>query len=151
MLYFEDFVSGTRKRLGSVTLSAEDIIEFASEYDPQPMHTDETAARQSMFGGLVASGWQGCCLIMRLFYDGFLHEVASLGGPGIQETKFLKPVRPGDTLTLEVSFGDKRVSKSRPTMGFVGVHYELLNQHGACVTSMDNVIMISRRDSEAVG
>lgn len=148
MLYFEDFSTGSRQRYGSVTVSAEEIIAFAKEYDPQPMHVDEEAAKGSLLGGLVASGWHSCCLMMRLICDGFLLNSASLGGPGVEETKFLKPVRPGDTLTLDVAVGDKRVSKSRPSMGLISLHYELINQREEPVLALDTVLMIRRRAGE---
>ena len=151
MLYFEDFVVGTRQVYGSVSVSAEDMIAFAREYDAQPMHVDPQAAGQSMFGGLVASGWHSCCLMTRLMCDGFLLGSASLGAPGIQDVKFLQPVRPGDSIRLETLVRDVRVSQSRPSIGLVGLHFELINQHGACVLTMDNVMMIRRRPQGEVG
>ena len=151
MRYFEDFASGTRERYGSVTVSAEDIISFAREFDDQPMHVDARAAEQSLFGGLVASGWHSCCLMMRLMYDGFLCHSASLGAPGVRETKFLRPVRPGDTLTYEVTVQDKRASSSRPDLGLVGLHHELINQRGECVLTSENVMMIRRDPDRKTG
>lgn len=151
LLYFEDFVVGTRQVYGSVSVSAADIIAFAEEYDAQPMHVDPQAAEQSMFGGLVASGWHSCCLMTRLMCDGFLLGSAALGAPGIQDVKFLQPVRPGDILRLETVVRDGRISQSRPRIGLVGLHFELINQRGACVLTMDNVMMIRRRPQGEVG
>lgn len=145
LLYFEDFVAGTRQVYGSVTVSAADMIAFAEDYDAQPMHVDPQAAAQSMFGGLVASGWHSCCLLTRLMCDGFLLGSASLGAPGIEDVKFLQPVRPGDSVRLETLVRHSRVSNSRPHIGLVGLHFELINQHGVCVLTMDNVMMIRRR------
>lgn len=148
LLYFEDFVPGTIETYGPLSVSAKEIIAFAREYDPQPMHIDAVAAKETMFGGLVASGWHSCCLFMRLMCDGFLLKSASLGAPGVDEVKFLKPVRPGDQLSLQTTVNDRRVSASRPYMGFVSFSFVLINHKNERVLTMQNVIMIRRRAAD---
>ena len=145
MLYFEDFLPGQVAVYGPVTITAQDIIAFASEYDPQPMHTDEEAARGLMLGGLAASGWHTCCLFMRLICDSFLLNSGSLGAPGIEEVKFRKPIHPGDQLTLQMTVGEVRVSASRPQLGLIDLSYAMHNQTGACVMTLRNVQMMRRR------
>src|ERR1700682_125628 len=97
-IYFEDIVPGSVITFGPRTITREEIIAFAAEFDPQPMHLDEEAAKKTMLGGLSASGWHSCAIMMRLIYDGFLVNAASMGAPGIDEVKWLKPVRPGGSL-----------------------------------------------------
>ena len=97
--YWEDFKVGERIVVGTVGVDRDEVIEFASRYDPQPFHVDEEAAKQSIYGGLIASGWHSCALIMRLISDSYMLEAASLGSPGVENVRWPKPVRPGDTLT----------------------------------------------------
>ena len=103
MRYWEDIKEGEVVELGSRTMDKERMVAFAREFDPQPFHTDEKAAEASIYGGLIASGWLTGSMLMRLFYDGFLKDTASLGSPGIDELRWLKPVRPGDTLTVRLT------------------------------------------------
>src|SRR5258708_421531 len=98
MRYFEDFQVGDIFDLGSTTVTEEEIISFARQFDPQPFHTDPVLAKDSIFGGLVASGWHTTAMFMRLFFDGLLHETASIASPGVDDVRWLKPVRPGDVL-----------------------------------------------------
>jgi acyl dehydratase len=144
---FEDFTSGTSRMLGSVTVSKDDIIAFAREYDPQPFHLDEIAAKDSFIGTLVASGWHTCSLNMRLFADGMLLDSTGLGAPGIEEVKWLKPVRPGDTLRSRLTVLETRASKSRPAVGLVHGLFELLNQADEIVMTQTNWVMFARRDA----
>jgi acyl dehydratase len=124
--YFEDYVPGSTFEYGSVKLTESEIIEFATKFDPQPFHVDPAAAATGPFGGLIASGWHTASLMMRMLADGYLSKVASLGSPGIDELRWLKPVRPGDVLRLRVSVLDSRVSKSKPDRGLVRSLIEVL-------------------------
>lgn len=132
-LHWEDFKVGETIQLGERTVSREEIIAFAAEFDPQPMHMDEMAAKDSMLGGLAASGWHSCALMMRMMYDGYLFNSSSLGSPGLDEIKFVAPVRPGDTLKAQFTCLQTRPSQSRPEMGLCKMLYELFNQHGQLV------------------
>jgi acyl dehydratase len=144
-LYFEDFVPGTAAEYGPRTVTREEILAFAAEFDPQPMHLDDAAARATMLGGLAVSGWHSCCLMMRLMADGFLLDSSSQGSPGVGEVRWLKPVRPGDTLTLRASVKEARVSKSRPDVGLVKLLLELLNQRGETPVTCGTTILFGRR------
>ncbi|MCB5173819.1 MaoC family dehydratase [Microvirga lenta] len=145
---FEDFVPGTTEVLGPVTVSKEDILAFAREYDPQPFHVDEIAARDSFVGTLIGSGWHTACINMRLLADGRILDSTSMGSPGIDELKWLKPVRPGDTLRSRMNVEESRPSKSRPSIGLVRFRFELMNQNDETVMTQGNWIMFGRRDAE---
>jgi len=145
---FEDFIPGTTEVLGPVTVSKDDILAFAREYDPQPFHVDEFAARDSFIGSLIASGWHTACINMRLVADGKILDSTSMGAPGIEELKWLKPVQPGDTLRSRMNVVESRPSKSRPSIGLVRFHYEVVNQNDEIVMTQDNWIMFGRRDAE---
>jgi acyl dehydratase len=148
-IYFEDFVPGAVTTYGPRTVTREEIIAFASEFDPQPMHLDEEAAKKTMLGGLSASGWHSCAIMMRLLYDGFLVNAASMGAPGIDEMKWLKPVRPGDALSVRLTVLDKREPKTRPELGFVQFRCELLNQQGEVVLDSAYPGMFAKRNRGA--
>ena len=148
-IYFEDLVPGTVITHGPRIVTREEIIAFASEFDPQPMHLDEEAAKKTMLGGLSASGWHTCAIMMRLIYDGFLVNAASMGAPGIDEVKWLKPVRPGDGLSVRLTALSKREPKTRPDMGFVQFRCEVLNQHGEIVLEADYPGMFAKRNRQA--
>ena len=143
--YFEDFVPGSVAQYGPRTVTREEIVGFAAEFDPQPMHLDEAAARASMLGALAASGWHTCALLMRMICDWFILDAASLGAPGVDEVKWLKPVRPGDALTVRRTVLATRISNSRPDMGFVQFLYELINQDGEKVMTLSCPAMLYRR------
>ena len=143
--YWEDFYPGQVLEAGGASLSAEEIIEFGKKYDPQPFHVDEEQAKQSVFGGLIASGWQTASLCMRLICDLYLLEAASLGSPGVDELRWVKPVYPGDTLHLKSTVLETRASASRPDMGTVRSRSEVYNQHGELVMHMSGVGMFRRR------
>jgi acyl dehydratase len=145
LLHWEDFAAGTVTRYGPRTITREEIIAFAEEFDPQPMHADEEAARATMMGGLVASGWHTCALAMRMMADGFVLASASMGSPGVEELRWLKPVRPGDSLTLRATVLEMRTSNRRPGMGFVKFAYEMLDQTDTCVMTLVSTMMIARR------
>jgi acyl dehydratase len=134
--YLEDFHPGQTIELGSCSVSREEMLEFARRYDPQPFHVDEEAAKQSIYGGLIASGWHTAAMFMRLLVDGIARNSASMGSPGIDEIRWLKPVRPGDTLTARVVILDVVPSRSKPDRGHVRGSYEVFNQKGEKVMTM---------------
>jgi len=126
--YFEDYVPGSVFEYGSITLSQDEIVEFAKRFDPQFIHTDPLAAAQGPFGGLIASGWHTAAVMMRLFVDHYLSHVASMASPGIDELRWLRPVRPGDSLSIRVSILEANRSRSKPDRGMVRSLIEVLNQ-----------------------
>jgi acyl dehydratase len=144
-LYFEDFKAGTVFELGNVQMTRERIISFAREFDPQPFHLDEKAAARSHFGGLIASGWHTCSVFMRLFVEGVLGKAASLGSPGVEEIRWLKPVRPGDVLRARYTVVSAEPSRSRADRGTVLSLAELFNQDGVLVMTLKARNLMSRR------
>jgi acyl dehydratase len=148
-LHFEDFAPGQIREFGPRVITREEIVAFAAEFDPQPMHLDEEAARHTMLGGLAASGWHSCGLMMRMMCDGFLLNSSSMGANAIEEVCWLKPVRPGDRLTLRATVLDTRTSKSRPDLGFIGTLMELHNQSGECGMTLKAALMMGRRAGAA--
>jgi acyl dehydratase len=147
--WFEDFPEGSVREFGGITLGREDILAFARQYDPQPFHVDEEAARHTAFGGLVASGWQTCALVTRMACDAFLLDTATAGSPGIESVRWLKPVRPGDTLRVRMRTLEARPLKTRPQLGLVLVRYDVLNQRDESVLTMDGKTMMFRRTAVA--
>ena len=145
-LYFEDFEPGEVFELGERTLSREEIIAFASEYDPQPFHVDEVAAEGSAFGGLIASGWHTGSVFMRLYADALLSRAAAMGSPGVEELRWLKPVRPGDTLTARVTVLGTTPSARNPKRGTVHLFAEVDNQRGEAVMTMKARGLFARRE-----
>jgi acyl dehydratase len=146
-LFWEDFDVGQVNEYGRKLVTAEEIKEFAAEFDPQPMHLDEEAARATLVGGLCASGWHTCAIMMRIVADGFVLNSSSMGAPGVEEVRWLAPVRPGDTLRVRVTVLDKKASQSRPLLGFVGLFFEVLNEAGTCVMTSRTNMMFARRAS----
>jgi len=134
--YWEDFTPGWTYDSTARSLSAEDIVRFAREYDPQVYHTDAEAAKATPFGGLIASGWQTCGVMMRLMCDGYLLESACVGSPGLEEVRWLKPVRPGDALRLRSTVLEQTPSQKRADRGTVKFAWEALNQAGEVVCSI---------------
>ncbi len=143
--YLEDLEVGRTVEVGQVTVTAEEIVAFARQFDPQPFHTDEAAARGSPFGGLIASGWHTASLCMRLVVERLIDPVTTLGSPGVDELRWLRPVRPGDTLTLHVTVLEATPSRSKPDRGIGRFRYELSNQRGESVMTMVALGMIRRR------
>ena len=135
--YFEDYVAGSIHEFGPIPVEEEEVIAFARRYDPQIFHTDPEAARETAFGGLIASGWHTASLMMRLFVDHFLSHVASLGSPGVEELRWVKPVRPGDELSIRVTILDTRRSRSKPDRGIVRSSIEVLKQEDEVVMTME--------------
>lgn len=145
MRVFEDFTPGLVIACGSVTVTEAEIVAFASEFDPQPFHLDAEAAAHTLLGGLAASGWHSVCLVMRLICESFLLDSTSMGSPGVEEVRWLKPVRPGDTLSLTATVQEARASRSRADMGLVKFQFDLSNQRDEHVLTMSNVLMFGRR------
>jgi acyl dehydratase len=143
---FEDFVPGSVRTSGTVLVTEEEIIEFAKRYDPQVFHTDPVAARDSIYGGLVASGWHTAAMAMRLIVENYLSGVASVGSPGVDEVRWSKPVRPGDRLSVRVTVLEARRSESKPDRGIVRSLVEVLNQDMAVVMSFKGVTMVLCRN-----
>jgi acyl dehydratase len=147
MRYFEDFQIGQELPLGRYAVTRGEIVAFAAEFDPQPFHLDEAAGADSLLGGLAASGWHTCALFMRILYDGWLREAASMGSPGVDMLKWVRPVRPGDVLSGRSIVLDTRASNSRADRGFVRLRHEIVNGRGEIVMLAENPIMFSRRPS----
>jgi len=146
-LTFDDFPPGRFGSFGPHHVTREDILAFAGEFDPQPMHLDEEAASKSMLRGLSGSGWHLCSLMMRMMADGFITRAASLGSPGVDEVRWLSPLRPGDDLTLEVDVLEARASKSRPELGIVKFKCTARNAKSQVLCEMTSPILIRRRDT----
>jgi acyl dehydratase len=144
-IYLEDFAPGQSHGLGSRSLGRDEIVAFAREYDPQPFHLDEEAARKSPYGGLIASGWQTSAVFMRLLVDGLLCRTASMGSPGVQDLRWLRPVRPGDVLSATIRVEEVTPSRSRPDRGAIRFTGGLTNQNGEEVLAMTAVLIVGRR------
>lgn len=145
MRTFDDLQAGERIDLGTVSVTEEEILAFAQDFDPQPFHVDAEAAASSPYGGLIASGWHTGSLFMRLLATRFLNTTASLGSPGIEELRWPAPVRPGDTLRGELEILETRPSSSRPTVGIIRSRGTLANGEGATVLSLVATNFIARR------
>ena len=143
--WFEDFPVGMAVEIAGPTLTRESILEYARRYDPQPFHVDEEAAKQSVYGGLIASGWHTVSLAMRMICDAYLLDAASLGSPGVNEVRWLKPVRPGDSIRLRMTVLEARPSASKPDRGTVLHRWEVFNQKDELVLKMEGYGMFRRR------
>ncbi len=143
--YADDYRPGEIFELGYYDVAAEEIVEFAKKYDPQPFHVDEAAARNTIHGGLISSGWLTGIIMLKLMREGFICPETSMGSPGHDELRWLKPVRPGDRLHGRVEVHDVRISKSRPEMGFVNNTATLTNQKGELVFSMKSAAIFKTR------
>jgi acyl dehydratase len=146
-LFWEDFPAGSVREFGNQSVTREAIIAFASEFDPQPFHVDEEAARNSLFGGLCASGWHTCSLVMRMICDEYLLDAASAGSPGLENLKWTKPVYPGDTLRVRLTVLEARPMASKPRIGLVRSRWEVMNQRAETVLTMEGWGMFARRPS----
>lgn len=144
-MYFEDFEVGNAIEVGGYTVSEAEIIEFATRFDPQPFHVDAAAAAQSMFGGIIASGWHTCSMMMRLMVDGYMRNSSSLGSPGVDEVRWLKPVRGGDILTVRCAVLESVPSSSRPDRGVIFTQWEATNQRGELVATIKGRGIFGRR------
>jgi acyl dehydratase len=142
--YFEDFQVGAVFEFGSITVTESEIIAFARQFDPQVMHTDPVAAAKGPTGGLIASGWHTMALMMRMYADHYLPE-NGLPAPGVDEVRWLRPVRPGDTLRMRVTIEEARVSQSKPDRGIIRPFSEVLNQRDEVVVTVRPINLIRRR------
>ncbi len=149
LLHHEDLAPGTTLTAGAKSVSREDIIAFASAFDPQPIHLDDVAAKASMVGGLCASGFHTCAMMMRLLCDEFLLRSTSLGSPGLDEVKWLRPVRPGDTLAVRVTVLESRALQSRADVGLCKMRFELLSRDGGVVLEAMTNQLLRRRIADA--
>ena len=145
MRWFEDFAVGDVSEFGPVTVTETEIVEFAERYDPQPFHVDPDAAAASPFGGLIASGWHTMALFMGMYVRGVLLDSASLGSPGVEELRWLAPVRPGDELRGRSTVTDVRASSTNPRRGTVFTTNEVVNQDGTLVMTMKARGFFARR------
>ena len=143
--YFEDFRPGDTIELGRVAVSEAEIVEFARRYDPQSFHVDAERAKDSIYGGLIASGWHTAALCMRLLVDGVFGDSAAMGSPGLDELRWLTPVRPGDVLAGRLIVLECIPSRSKPDRGVVRFRDELDNQHGETALRFDALAMIGKR------
>ena len=150
-LTLEDFSPGHFGTYGPRRVTREEMLAFAAEFDPQPMHLDEDAASRSMLKGLSASGWHLCSIMMRMMFDGFIGRTASLGSPGVNELRWLAPLRPGDDLTLDVDIAEARISRSRPETGIVTLRSTARNAAGQALCEMVSPIIVQRRAAIATG
>ncbi|MCL4540295.1 MAG: MaoC family dehydratase [Bacteroidetes bacterium] len=147
--YFEDYTAGSVHEFGNIAVDEDEMIAFARRFDPQPFHTDPEAAKLSVFGGLIASGWFTAGLLMRALVDNYVSQVASLGSPGVDELLWLKPVRPGDTLSVRVTVLETQRLRSKPDRGFVRTFAEVFNQDGDAVMTVKSGGFVRRRDGSA--
>ncbi len=144
-LYFEDFHEGRQHPLGPYKVTREAVIAFAREFDPQGIHLDDAIAEQSLLGGLAASGWHTCAMVMRMICDSYLRRTASFGAATVEEVRWLRPVRPGDTLSGTATVIATRASRSRPELGIVTSRFDLENDSGETVIVMTSPGFIRRR------
>jgi acyl dehydratase len=149
MRYFEDFVVGTSEPYGTLTIDEDEMLAFAGEFDPQPMHLDATSEQARRMGGVLASGWFTASANMRLMADHFIVKSAGMGSPGVSSLKWLQPVRAGDRLTGTMTILDRKPSSSKPDRGFVSFRFDLVNQAGKPVLEQENLIMYARREPAA--
>ena len=143
--YFEDYVEGDVHSFGTIAVEADEMIAFAKRFDPQAMHTDPEAAKNTPFGGLIASGWHTAGLMMRLYVEHYLTHVASLASPGLDELRWLKPVRPRDMLSVRVTVLKTAPSRSKPDRGAVTSYVEVINQAGKVVMTFKVVNIIGKQ------
>lgn len=143
--YFEDVIVGATYEAGSKTVSEEEIIDFATKYDPQPFHIDKESAENSPYGGIIASGWHTAGMAMRLMVDHIIDHEAGLGSPGWNNMRWHLPVRPGDTLRVQSEILDKKQSKTKPQMGTVFGKMRVFNQKDEMVMSVDTIGMVKTK------
>ncbi|ATQ77518.1 dehydratase [Massilia violaceinigra] len=146
--YFEDFFVGQEIPVGSRTVTEEEIIAFATQFDPQPFHVDHDAATASIFGSVIASGWHTCSMMMRMVVDSVLGTSSSMGSPGLDKVRWPQPVRAGDTLTVSYITTALKPSGSRPDRGVVWSTWQAVNQHGEVACTIEGMGMFGRRPKE---
>jgi len=145
-IWFEDLFEGQVIPFGSVTVDKAELLEFSRRYDPQSFHVDEEAAARSIYGGVIASGWHTGAMMMRLLCDGLFLRAASMGSPGLDQLRWVRPVRPGDTLTLTGKVLSAKASRSKPDRGMVDISYKVHNQHGELAMTFQAITMFGRRN-----
>ncbi|MBM7332193.1 MAG: MaoC family dehydratase [Alcanivorax sp.] len=143
--YFEDYPEGAVYEFGPIEVEEEEVLSFARRFDPQAMHIDPEAAAAGPFGGLIASGWHTLSLMMRLMVDHYVSKVAGLASPGVDEVRWLRPVRPGDRLTLRATVLEARPSRSKADRGVIFALMESINQDGEVVASFKGMNLIRKR------
>lgn len=144
--HWEDFPVGDVREFGATEVTREAVLAFASQFDPQPFHLDDAAAAASLFGRLSASGWHTCAMAMRMMCDAYLNDSSSLGSPGIDNLRWMKPVHPGDTLSMRMTVLEARPMASRPAVGLMLSRWEVMNQQRDTVMTMQGWGMFGRRD-----
>ena len=143
--WFEDYIVGTTTEHGSIRVDEEELVDFGRRFDPQPFHVDPDAAAAGPYGGLIASGWHTCALMMRLLADEYLSPVSSLGSPGIDELRWIAPVRPGDELSLRTTVEEARLSRSKPDRGLLRTRVELVGHSGDVVLRLVAMNLVRTR------
>jgi len=143
--YFEDFFPGQEIDLGARSVTEEEIIAFARQFDPQPFHVDHDAAAKSIYGGVIASGWHTCGMMMRMVVDGLMAKASSMGSPGLDAVRWLAPVRAGDTLNVRYQTVKVKASASKPDRGVVWSKWVAINQHGETVCTIEGMSLFKRR------
>jgi acyl dehydratase len=146
--YFEDFYPGQEIDLGTRSVTEEEIVAFARMFDPQPFHIDREQAAQSIYGGVIASGWHTCSMMMRMVVDAMTSDSSSMGSPGVDKVRWLLPVRPNDTLHLRYLTREVRASNTRPDRGIVWSTWIATNQRGEEVCTVEGMSMFGRRPVE---
>lgn len=146
--WFEDYVEGETAEFGPIRVDEDEVVAFGRQYDPQPFHVDRAAAQAGPFGGLIASGWHTCALMMRLLAQEYLSAASSLGSPGIDELRWVKPVRPGDELRLRTTVEQARRSRSKPDRGLVRTRVELVDRAGDVVLRLTAMNLVLARGPE---
>ena len=145
MLYYEDLNIGQKISIGPISATEREIIEFAKQFDPQPFHIDAEKAKDSLFGGLCASGWHTCSLYMRMLYDGLLINLASLGSPGMNEIRWLKPLFPNEVIRGELYIMSKTPSKSKPLIGSIVIDSKIYNSKKDLIMTMQSISIVKKR------
>jgi acyl dehydratase len=145
--YFEDFAVGEIIECGSRTVSAEEIKTFAEQFDPQPFHLDEAAAKKGMFGTIVGSGWHSVCICMRLTVDAVFNDTANMGSPGVEKIRFIRPLFPGDTVAARIEVLDSAPSRSKPDRGRLTFRFTLSNQKHETIMDFEGMTIFGRRPS----
>ena len=147
--HWEDFTDGLTMEFGPKVVDRDEVIRFATDFDPQPFHLSEEAGKASLFGGLAASGWHTASMVMRMMCDGFLLDSSSLGSPGLEGLKWIKPVMVGDQLRARMIVLGSRPMKSKPHVGLVNTRWEAVNQHDEVVMTIESWAMFRRREAAA--
>jgi len=145
MMYFEDLSIGQKIEIGPISISEQEIIEFAKKFDPQPFHIDAEKAKDSLFGGLCASGWHTCSLYMRMLYDGLLINLASLGSPGMNQIRWIKPLFPNETIKGELEILSKTPSRSKPNIGSMIINSRVFNSNNELIMTLESISIVKRR------